>query len=154
MRYHAPALLHCWIIVTENSSGEKKDGSKDEYEQAEKLIKFITRDEHDIVCEMVPIKNPNNIGETAQAVSRIYLELAQTGSRLRPEDVIADFTGGTAAMSGGMILATLDEGRKVEYVIRGVTLRRDITGKQVGDERFIISPRTSPRMAQAFARQK
>src|SRR5439155_12930204 len=102
----------------------------------------------------VPIKKPNNIGETAQAVSRIYLELAQTGSRLRPEDVIADFTGGTAAMSGGMILATLDEGRKVEYVIRGVTLRRDITGKQVGDERFIISPRTSPRMAQAFARQK
>jgi hypothetical protein len=32
------------------------------------------------------------------------------------DQIIADFTGGTSAMSGGMILATILEDRKVEYV--------------------------------------
>lgn len=150
-RYHAPTLQRCWIIVTENSSKEIKDGSRDEYEQAQRLIEFLVKDERKVTCEPVVIKNPNDIGETARALSRIYRELMQTGSALQPRDVIADFTGGTAAMSGGMILATLDEGREVEYVVRGVTLQKNITPKRVRERGLIISPRTSLRMVHLFA---
>jgi len=153
VRYHASTLQRCWVIVTENSSEKKKDGSKDESEHAEKLIGFLTKKERVVCCEIVVIKNPNDIGETAKAISHIYHGLTQTGSTLQPRDVIADFTGGTSAMSGGMILATLDEGREIEYVIRGVTLGSDMTPQQVREHSLIISPRTSLRMAQIFARK-
>ena len=152
VRYHAPTLQQCWIIVTENRSEEEKDGSKDDYEQAATLIKFLTKDEREVFCTQVVITNPNDIGETAQAVSRIYRELAQTNSALKPPDVIANFTGGTAAMSGGMILATLDEGREIEYVAQGIALNQAITRQQVGEQKLIVSPRTSLKLAQLFAR--
>lgn len=154
VRYHAPALQRCWVLVTENSSEAKKDGSKDEFEQAKALIDFLTKNDRNIICEPSPIKNPNDIGETAQIISRIYRDLIQTESELKPDELISDFTGGTAAMSGGMILATLDEGREVEYVVRGVTLQQGITSQQVREQGLIISPRTSLRMVNLFAGKK
>jgi hypothetical protein len=147
--YHAPLLKTCWVVVT-------KDKSENEYEQAEKLIKFLVKRSSgvDVECEKVVIKDENDIGETARVLSRLYRDLESDKFSLRPEEVIADFTGGTSAMTGGMILATLDEGREVEYLTRRKhKLTGDISAKDIRDEKLIISPRTSHRMVRAFGRK-
>ena len=49
-----------------------------------------------------------------RVVDEIYDELGEEG--LATADIIADFTGGTKAMTCGMIMACLDEGRDCQYV--------------------------------------
>jgi hypothetical protein len=146
--FHAPLLKTCWIVVT-------KDKSENDYEKVKRLIKFLVKQNSgaDVVCEKVIVKDENDIGETARVLSRLYRDIESDRFALKPEEVIADFTGGTSAMSGGMILATLDEGREVEYLTRRrAKLTAEISNKEIRDEKLIISPRTSHRMARAFGR--
>ncbi|HEX8565167.1 MAG TPA: hypothetical protein VF648_05820 [Pyrinomonadaceae bacterium] len=134
--FHALALKELWVITTE-------DKSSAQFERAKKLFEFIAGES--IKCDEVRIKDSNNIGEVARKISQIFRQL----SDLKSEQIISDITGGTAAMSGGMILATLDEGRKIEYVRQGVKLQ-NFTAKEIREQNLIISPHTSPRMAQIF----
>lgn len=145
--YHAPLLKKCWVVVT-------KDKSEDDYEKVKRLIEFLVKQDSgvDVECEIVVVKGENDIGDTAQVLSRLYRDIESDKFSLKPVDVIADFTGGTSAMTGGMILATLEEGREVEYVIRGITLHSRITSEQIRAQKLIISPRTSPRMVRTFGR--
>jgi hypothetical protein len=53
------------------------------------------------------IHKPFDVQETYQAVQRVYLEEA-LAEGLSPEQIIADFTGGTRPMSAGMVLACGD----------------------------------------------
>lgn len=155
VRYHAPVLQKCWVIVTNHSpkqqnGSEKKDGSIDEFPDAERLINYLARDFRPVACECVVINDANDIGQAAQAVSGIYRSLGQTDARLKPSQVMADFTGGTAAMSGGMILATLDEGREVEYLTRRATLTPDFTVRDIQEQQLIVSPRISLGLARTL----
>ncbi|MGB9179223.1 MAG: hypothetical protein WCB68_08240 [Pyrinomonadaceae bacterium] len=145
--YHAPLLKKCWIVVT-------KGKSENDYENVKLLIEFLVKQDSgvDVECEKVVVKDENDIGETARVLSRLYRDIESDKFSLKPVDVIADFTGGTSAMSGGMILATLEEGREVEYVIRGITLHNRITRGQISAMKLIVSPRTSPRMVRTFGR--
>lgn len=144
VRYHAPMLERCWVVVT-------KGGSAGHFEHAEKLIKHLA--ERNVECRRIEVSDENDIGETAQAISNLYCELSKHGEPISASDVIADFTGSTAAMSGGMIIATLNERENVEYVNQRASLNQSITAQQVRDEKIIISPRTSLRLVQLFARR-
>ncbi len=134
-RYHAPPLEHCWILTTKQT--------EEDFPLAETLIKFIAGDH--VKCYCVSVPDPNDIGLTASVVRSIYLQ-----DTLPAKDIIADFTGGTAAMSGGMILATLDADQDLEY------LRQDRSyfggdGAPKGNdairkEAILMSPRTSREM--------
>ena len=140
MRYHAAALKECWVITT-------KDSSASQYNDAEQLFKLLAGNE--VRFSPIEIEDANDISFTAREISRIYREL----TALKNDEIIADFTGATAAMSGGMILATLDEGRKIEYVRQGVLLS-DLTAQEIRAQRIIISPQTSFELAHLFGRKK
>ena len=140
VQYHAAALKECWVITT-------KDNSARQYNDAEQLFKFLAG--KGVRFSPIEIEDANDISFTAREVSRIYREL----TTLKHDEIIADFTGATAAMSGGMILATLDEGRKIEYVRQGVTLS-NLTVQEIRTQRIIIAPQTSFQMAHRFGRKK
>lgn len=144
VRYHAPMLQRCWVVVT-------KSGSGDNFDQATKLIKHFVG--HPVQCTRIEIEDENDIGETAGVINNLYSGLAKTVGGISASDVIADFTGSTAAMSGGMIIATLNEREDIEYIKQGISLTQAITPEQVRAQRIIISPRTSLRIAQFFARR-
>lgn len=137
VRYHAPMLRHCWIICTLGTRG-----SSQHFETGENVIQAIVKKTsgRNPVCHKVEIEDENDIGQTAQRVADIYRRLSETAPDLRPKEIIADFTGGTAAMSGGMILATLHEDREIEYIRRGVTLGAELDATAVHEQRIIISP--------------
>ena len=52
----------------------------------------------------------------ALMVSEVYRSVGSLESNLQPRDVISNYTGGTSAMSGGIIMATLNENREIEYI--------------------------------------
>ncbi|HKQ08168.1 MAG TPA: hypothetical protein VJ464_23790 [Blastocatellia bacterium] len=149
VRYHAPVLRYCWIICTDGESGSSRSYA------AESLIKAIVKREsgRDVACFAVELMDENDIGQAAEAVSHIYRQLRETAPELKASDLIADFTGGTAAMSGGMVLATLQEDREIEYLRRGITLATELDAAAVQAQRIIISPRTSRGMVDLFARR-
>lgn len=150
VRYHAPVLRYCWVICTQ---GER--GSSQRYAAAEGLIKAVVKHEsgRDVICIPVELGDENDIGQAAETVSHIYRHLREAAPELKASDIIADFTGGTAAMSGGMILATLQEDREIEYLRRGITLATELDAAAVQAQRIIISPRTSHGMIELFARK-
>jgi hypothetical protein len=109
VQHHAQfaTLKHCWLICTEG-----KTGSALQFEKAQELIKhFVGRK---VKCHKREIASMNDVGKVAEVVDTIY-EKAPLGENLLPEQIIADFTGGTAAMSGGLIIATLLKDRHVQY---------------------------------------
>jgi len=150
VRYHAPVLRYVWVVCTQ---GEK--GSSLSYDAAECLIKAIVKHEsgRDVTCFVVELEDENDIGKAAERVSDVYRHLGETAPELRASDLIADFTGGTAAMSGGMILATLQEDREIEYLSRRVTLAVEMDAAAVQERRIIISPLTSRGMVELFGRR-
>ena len=108
--HHSYLLSKCWLCTTPKSSAE--------FPVAAKLINYISQKSggRQIVCDEIELKDENDISEMARKVSRIYRDLEGIESTLKPADVISNYTGGTAAMSGGMIMATLNKHRKIEYV--------------------------------------
>lgn len=134
-RYHAAVLEHCWILTTHQSENQ--------FPLAEKLVRLIVGKA--IQCQPIRVTDPNDIGSTAREVRGIYFE-----DKLPSEDIIADFTGGTAAMSGGMILATLDEEQNLEYLRQDRSFFNDDGTLKDNDairkEAILLSPRTSREM--------
>jgi hypothetical protein len=139
--YHAPTLEKCWILTT-------KTGSKESYPEAEILVKFLAKN---TVCEQIVIEDENDVGETANKVKAI---LVNSENSLQTKEIISDFTGGTSAMTSGMILATLDENRQIEYIRQD--FKTDLTQARldkVNEEQIILSPKTNLRMAQQLAKK-
>jgi hypothetical protein len=140
--YHAPVLKKCWVLTTET-------GSKNHFEQAIKLIKYFAKN---VEPEQVEIKDENDIGETANRIKNIYLEAEK--ANFPTDEIIADFTGATAAMSGGMILATLADDRKIEYIKQD--FNNDLSEARlelVESEQIILSPQTDIRATQRLAKK-
>jgi len=140
--YHAPVLKKCWVLTTQN-------GSKQYYEHAQKLINYLAKSAE---CEQIEIKDENDIGETANAVKKIYLEAEK--ENFPTNEIIADFTGATAAMSGGMILATLADDRKIEYIKQD--FKNDLSEERlelIESEQIILSPQTNLRATRKLAQK-
>ncbi|CAN5810216.1 hypothetical protein BH20ACI4_BH20ACI4_15530 [soil metagenome] len=138
--FHSSVLERCFLVTTKetSSSDEKKL-----FQKATKLIKYIgeTQANRKILCEEENIgeekEDSNDIGRIANKIKQIYENLDRENYNLT--DVVANITGGTSAMSGGMILATLAEDRKIEYVRQGITLTEELL--KSGD--ILLAPKTT-----------
>lgn len=105
---HGARLRYVWLLCT--------PAAADGYPLMERCIGFLT--DGRAAVEAIPIADNNSVSETRLKVQSIY-ETQVKLAGLRENQVIADMTGGTAAMTAGVILATLDEQRHVEYLSQG-----------------------------------
>ncbi len=102
--HHATALEKCVVVC---SAEARKD-----FELAEMLIQTI--------CPKAGVKeavlsNANSVKDAFAEVSEVYRGEIPNWN-MTPGDFIADFTGGTAAMSAGMVMAAMVAGQKLEYL--------------------------------------
>ena len=138
--FHAAVLEKCFLVTTKETSSEHAENL---YEKAEKLIKFIVKKQanHSFVCEEKNIgekkEDSNDIGRVANKIQQIYDNLDRDNYSLT--DVVANITGGTSTMSGGMILATLAEDRKIEYVRQGIALNEEF----LKSGNIMLAPKTT-----------
>jgi hypothetical protein len=143
VEHHRDRLRIVWVLCTKGGQGSAR-----QFPSVKRLIGLLCGRE--VSCEAVEVGNANDIGETAAAVQRVYRDQVPDAD-LDPEDVIADFTGGTAAMSGGMVLATLHWERRLEYLSQEIPLvdqhGRALTEKEIQDKRVLIAVTTTPEMA-------
>lgn len=116
---HKPKLEHCWVICTKDTGDPDpkkiKKGSVHQFENFEQVV-YHFAGEH-VQCHKGFVKggvDASHVQSTAHVVHLIYKNASTYG--LKDEDIVADFTGGTSAMTAGMILATLDEKRHIEYL--------------------------------------
>ena len=93
IEYHLPTLRICWMLISEGGKGAAKD--------------LCSQYEGKCQIKPVPVGQGFDIYETYRAVWEIYLKEARDAG-LSPDQIIADFTGGTKMMSAGMVLACGD----------------------------------------------
>jgi hypothetical protein len=97
---------YCWLItgpdIDEMSSQENAKKLKAEFEGLGVSVKVRSIDNAD---------NPRAVFEEIQYI----LQMAQIEG-LKPEDIIADFTGGTKCMTAGMVLAFADKDLLLQYM--------------------------------------
>ena len=120
--HHRRALQHCWLVCTTGESG-----TEDLFEAAQRLVQAAAFRKVKCYCVLIP--DAYDVGEIVAVIDDVYRELPPG---LNADDVIADFTGGTAAMTAGMVLATLDRQRKIQYLRQDKALLR-------GDERWPLA---------------
>ena len=112
--YHRKNLERVWFVC---SSGER--GSADQVQYAERLVKAILASFRDVKAGEIIFDHdevdPYSVQDSARVVSTFYQKIFQI-LRWDPWQVMADFTGGTSAMSGGVQLAALTQGYPVQYL--------------------------------------
>lgn len=93
IEYHLPTLKFCWMIASEEGQP----------------VAEALRQQYEGRCQVkvVPVGGAFEVQDVYETVRNIYLQEAPKAG-LAPEQVIADFTGGTKVMSAGMILACGD----------------------------------------------
>lgn len=137
---HGPTLKHCWIVTTKGARGSHK-----QQEAAAALVKRAANPYHkkqEVYChpwddrpregspsaERLVIADVNDILHAIDVIKYIY-DVAIGAANLRVDQVIADFTGGTAQITAGMVLATLDDARSLQYLRQDRSLL-DLSGSQ------------------------
>ncbi len=135
VEHHSPVLKCCWILCTEG-----RDGSACEFETAKKIFQRFT----DAKFVPISVNSAHDISSMVPVVEAIYGP--GENQNIPPGQIIADFTGATAAMSAGMVLATLDKDRKIEYLRQDRPL--DIAGnaltkQQILESRALVTVKTS-----------
>jgi hypothetical protein len=92
----SPRLEYCWLLTgpdsDEQSSQVNAAALKQEYEG------------QGVKTEVYHMKDPDDPQQVFQTVQNI-LQFALAQHNLQPQEVIADFTGGTKCMAAGMVLA-------------------------------------------------
>jgi hypothetical protein len=120
-------LRHCWVLVTPDV---QREGA---YERLEQRIE-------EMPCCAVPHRVPleaDTAEKAYQAIEHILTEAIRSPDiNLQPQQVIADITGGTKAMTAGMVLACLPQGVQLQYV---ASQRDPQTGQYVdGTQRPVV----------------
>lgn len=114
-------LRYCWLIGSHGGSLPQAEAIKTHYADSGLSI------------EVRPVYDAFGVQETYDLVRRIYeVEACKIG--LRPQNVIADFTGGTKTMSTGMLLACAQLQAPMQYMLG----RRD--GKPSEPRRIDFAP--------------
>lgn len=112
IRYHQPALEHCWLLVTP----EMQD-------PASQAISHFP----DLRFTLHPLSDRYDSQACYRIVHDIYRhEAPRLG--IPPEHVISDITGGTKPMTVGMLLACLEG----DYPIEHVPTAFDASGRPTG----------------------
>ncbi|MBD3339180.1 MAG: hypothetical protein GF353_08720 [Candidatus Lokiarchaeota archaeon] len=120
--HHLEKLEHLWILVTE-------DAGKTTLPVFKQILKtlFNWKD-----YEIIPVADPDDINSVSRVVDTVYTR-AEASFKLDEHDVTADITGGTAAMTAGVILACVRRMRRVQYLRQSdFTLRSiDVTVRSI-----------------------
>jgi hypothetical protein len=96
---------HCWLVMQNTEPAQRT------YSQ---LLQQLP--EKGLNTQLHPVYIPQlEAGDAYQAVRRVFEEEAPKVG-LKPEDVIADITGGLKPLTAGMILAAITLDRALEYV--------------------------------------
>jgi len=117
---HASRLEHCWLIGTAGSDPNRPGSAAyipvlTEYLRRERGVKrtFHCGPE----CEIPMDDDALVFTKTVDLVKGIYLQARNDKQiALKPEEIIADFTGGMRSMPLGMILACLDSDRDIQMI--------------------------------------
>lgn len=115
VRYHfldKKSLEHVWLVPSNDREKERfGPGSRPVAEQIkEECERLATQEGRTLSVKIHPDGvSPSDSQDTFDYVNRVFRSC-------KPEDVIADFTGGTKPMSVGMIMACLPRQRELEYV--------------------------------------
>lgn len=145
VQHHAATLKHCWVICTEDGKGPNDKGSAGEFGVAESIIKKFTG--QTVTCHPVPVKEYDQIECMVEVVNEVYRK-ATLEANVEVDEIMADITGATATMSGGMILATVLEERKIEYLRQSVRLHDEngaaLLPEALRQQSTLVSLRTSP----------
>jgi hypothetical protein len=130
IRPHLGRLQTCWLLHTKDSAGF-----------AAELAEHLQRTYGLIVKADAEYRvDPESIRETWALVDSIYRQKGPA-MQLAEEDVIADITGGTKPMTGGMALACFAAERDMQYI----ETPRDTEGNPIpGAERKAILISTLP----------
>ena len=100
-------LQVCWLIYGpgkgELSSEENAKMFESKYEEKLKIIP-------------IPIENEYDPEEMFIQIQKIYTEMTYK-YQLTPEEVIADFTGGTKCMTSGLVLGCIDHGIQLQFLV-------------------------------------
>ena len=100
------------------------------------------------------LRDPNSILEVQRQIGDVYAMLARE-KKLMPQQIVADITSGNSVMTAGIVLATLDDERAIEYLRqdRPLTVKDpdgNITGalspEQIRERQILIGIRTSAAM--------
>jgi hypothetical protein len=114
IRYHlddqqerGEPLRVCWLVATEGAEGTVPEAQG-------------MRRVYGARCRIIIRGLPGafDARATFEQVRAIYQEAADPSIALLPEQIIADFTGGTSPMSAGMLLAAHDRG-PMQYILGG-----------------------------------
>ena len=117
VEHHREKLLHCWMLCSPEA--------KPTFEAARELVKRLAPD---VNCYPMDAEEPFSIVAVQKVVDGIYAEALNQPYSLSPNQVICDITSGLTPLSGGMILATLDEARPLEYLVQGIPLVSKVDG--------------------------
>jgi len=138
IEHHLSKLQHCWIACTPQVP-------QIDYRLATEVIGSIAPAAE---CHAVKLNTPNSIVEVQQVITRVYaVEVPAAG--LASSDVIADITGGLSTITAGIVLATLDDDRPIEYLTQGVELvqnGRALTSEEIRNRQLLVAIRTSGEM--------
>lgn len=108
-------LEHCWIIGTE-SSIETVRKIRNQYEDQVSIhsdIPIRSQSGDRTLVSFLKDEDINDPEYLQDVINEIYCYASSFG--FQDSDIIADFTGGTKAMTAGMILACIAPGRRMEY---------------------------------------
>ncbi len=96
-------LQHCWLLIS--------PAARATYERLALRLEELA-----YPVKLHPLYlDAATITASYQATLRVYAEEAQR-AELRPDQIIADITGGSKTMTAGMVMACLPYGRPVEYI--------------------------------------
>ncbi len=138
VEHHVDTLQHCWIACTPQVP-------QSHYELARQFVESTPKQPQ---CHRVSLTNPNSILDVQQVIKKVYAVEAPAAD-LAPADLIADITGGLSTITGGIVLATLDDDRPIEYLTQGTRLVPDgraLTRKEIRDRQLLVAIRTSGEM--------
>lgn len=128
--HHLPTLTHCWLLYSSDSE-KNYLAIKQKYQQKKAGIdRYEGDDGHEIYIDGKQLIDIDNIQEAFNAVKLSYQDAKDKG--LKEEEVILDFTGGTANVTAAMTLVSaLSKKRKTEFL---KPKRRNEQGQAIPEE--------------------
>lgn len=113
---HAARLEHCWLVATVGKNGENAGSLP----YVEVLVKYL-QDVRQIHCHFhrgpeytISLDVDSEVTlKTRNKIHAIFQEADALG--LRPEEIVADFTGGFRSMALGLILACQARNRDIQF---------------------------------------
>jgi hypothetical protein len=98
---------YCWLITGPDTDSLSSQANAKKLAEEYQAV--------GVQVQIWPIENADNPGEVFNAVQDIY-QSAVLIHKLTPDDIIADFTGGTKCMTAGMVLAFADKDLLLQYM--------------------------------------